>query len=379
MQGPVLQTQLDYWKERLSGNLPVLELPADRPRPILQTHNGAKAHLVLSPDLTEGLKALSRQEGVTLFISLLAAFQALLLRYTGQEDLMVGTPIANRNRAEIEGLIGFFVNTLVMRSDLSGNPSFRELLGRVQETALNANAHQDLPFEKLVQDLNPERDLSRSPILQVLFSFLNTPGQPLDLPGIESIQLNGDPGTSKFDLSLYAIEIPEGISCTFEYNTDLFNADRIQRMLQHLRILLEGAVHNPDLRLSELAILTPEERHQALVEWNHTQVEYPDNLTLHGLFEAQAQRTPEAVAIEYEGNQLCYRELNERANQLARHLKALGVGPDTILVGVFSRALPGYDGGASRYPEGGRRVRSLDPSFPGDRLSYMVENTGCQC
>jgi amino acid adenylation domain-containing protein len=375
LQGEALQTQLDYWKEKLKGGLPILELPTDRPRPSVQTHNGSAASLLLSPDLTEKLNALSRGEGVTLFVTLMAAFQALLLRYTGQEDLLVGAPIANRNREEIEGLIGFFVNTLVMRSDLSGNPTFRELMKRVQDTALGAYAHQDLPFEKLVQELNPERDLSRSPILQVLFSFLNTPTQPVALQGLEVIRATGEGGGSKVDLSLYAIEVSEGISCAIEYNTDLFNADRIQRMLQHLQVLLEGVVRNPGKRLSEFAIMTDDELHRLLVDWNRTQVDFANHMALHELFDAQAQRTPEAVAAEFEGTQLRYRELNERANQLARHLKGLGVGPD-FPVGLFhERSLNMMVALLGILKAGGAYV-PLDPSFPEERLSYMVENSG---
>ena len=375
LQGEMLQTQLDYWKEKLKGSLPVLELPTDRPRPSVQTHNGSTASLLVSADLTAKLNTLSRREGVTLFITLMSAFQVLLFRYTGQEDLLVGTPIANRNRAEIEGLIGFFVNTLVMRNDLSGNPSFLDLLKRVQDTALGAYAHQDMPFEKLVQELNPERDLSRSPILQVLFSFLNTPTQPVVFPELEVIRVKPEGGASKVDLSLYAIEVPEGLSCTFEYNTDLFNADRIQRMLQHLRVLLEGIVRDPALRLSDLAILTAEERHQLVVECNHTQVDFPDHITLHELFEQQAQKTPNAVAVEFEGARLSYCELNERANQLARHLNSLGVGPDTP-VGLFhERSLNMMVALLGILKAGGAYV-PLDPSFPDDRLNYMVENSG---
>ncbi|HEY2645377.1 MAG TPA: amino acid adenylation domain-containing protein, partial [Candidatus Acidoferrales bacterium] len=286
-----------------------------------------------------------------------------------------GTPVANRSRAEIEGLIGFFVNTLVMRSDLSGNPSFRELLKRVQETGLGAYAHQDLPFEKLVQELNPERDLSRSPILQVIFSFLNTPTQPITLPKLEVIRAAGEGGASKVDLSLYAIEVPEGISCAFEYNTDLFNADRIQRMLQHFRVLLEGIVRDPARRLSEFAMLTDDERQQLLVEWNETHADRADQVTLCELFEAQAQRSPEAVAVEFEGSKLRYRELNERANQLARHLRGLGVRPDS-LVGLFhERSLDMMVALLGILKAGGAYV-PLDPSFPEERLSYMVENSG---
>lgn len=374
LQGEVLQTQLDYWKEKLKGSLPILELPADRPRPNIQTHNGSTASLLISPELTESLNTLSRREGVTLFITLMSTFQVLLLRYTGQEDLLLGTPIANRNRAELEGLIGFFVNTLVMRNDLSGNPSFLDLMKRVQETALGAYAHQDLPFEKLVQELNPERDLSRSPILQVLFSFLNTPIQPVKLPGLEVVRATED-GGSKVDLSLYAIEIPEGISCTFEYNTDLFDAERMYRMLGHLQALLEGIVRDPRQRLSELPILTAEERRQVVVEWNQTRVDFPRDAALHQLFEAQADRTPEAVAVAFESRQLSYRELNERSSQLARHLKELGVGPNT-LVGLFHERSENMLVALLGILKAGGAYVPLDPSFPEDRLSYMVENSG---
>ena len=371
LQGEVLQTQLDYWQEKLRGNPPVLELPTDRPRPAVQTYNGATFSFAFSKRLTDALKSLSQREDVTLFVTLLAAFNVLLLRCTGQEDIVVGTPIANRNRAEIEGLIGFFVNTLVMRSDLSGNPSFRELLGRVQETALGAYAHQDLPFEKLVEGLNPQRDLSRSPIFQALFSFLNTPIQPLELPGLEPSRMKADNGTSKFELSLYAIERAEGLSCTFEYNTDLFNADRIERMLGHFETLLEGIASNPEQRLYELPLLTHREREQTFVEWNDTQVDYPANACIHELFEMQAERTPEAVAAEFNGEQLTYSELNRRSAHFAQHLQALGAGPD-VLVAVYAErslelviALLGIlKAGAAYVP--------LDVTFPQERVGFML-------
>jgi amino acid adenylation domain-containing protein len=375
LQGEMLQTQLDYWKENLKGSLPVLELPTDRPRPNIQTHNGTTASLLLSADLMEKLNALSRREGVTLFITLMSAFQVLLLRYTGQEDMLVGMPVANRSRSETEGLIGCFINTLVMRNDLSGNPSFLELMNRVQDTALGAYAHQDMPFEKLVQELNPERDLSRSPILQVLFSFLNTRTDPVTFPALEVTRIKAEGSEAKVDLSLYAIEVAEGISCTFEYNTDLFDADRIQRMLHHLEVLVENIVRDPGQRLSELEILKPAERQQLIVGCNQTQVDFQAPAALHELFEQQAQRTPDAVAVEFEGDRLSYRELNERTNQLARHLKSLGVGPET-LVGLFhERSLNMMVALLGILKAGGAYV-PLDPSFPDDRLSYMVENSG---
>ncbi len=373
LQGEVLQAQLDYWKEKLGGNLPVLELPMDRPRPGLLTHNGSIVTFLLSPDLAERLKTLSRLEGTTLFVTLLAAFKVLLLRYTGQEDLLVGTPIANRSRPEIEGLIGFFVNTLVMRSDLSGNPSFRELLKRVQETALGAYAHQDLPFEKLVQELNPERDLSRSQILQVLFSFLNTPTQPFELPGLEPIRIKSDNGTSKFDLSLYAIETPEGVSCTFEYNTDLFNADRIGRMVEHLQTLLEGIAAHPEQRLSELPLLPESEKHRLLVEYNDTATDFPRDMCIHQLFEEQVERTPNQVAVVFNDQQLTYRELNERANQLAHYLRGLGVGPE-VLVGIcMERSIEMVVGVLGILKAGGGYM-PLDSRSPVSRLAIILED-----
>jgi len=382
LQGEVLQTQLDYWKEKLGGNLPVLELPTDHPRPAVQTYNGSTVSFVLSPELTERLRALSRREGVTLFVALLAAFQVLLMRYTGQEDILVGTPIANRNRTEIEGLIGFFVNTLVMRSDLSKNPTFQELLGRVQETALGAYAHQDLPFEKLVEELSPERDMSRSPIFQVLFSFLNTPMQPLELPGLEPSRMKGDSGTSKFDLTLYAIERPEGLSCIFEYNTDLFNANRIERMAGHLRVLLESIVRDPSLRLSELPILTAEEWHQLLVEWNDTRRDYPKDVLLHQLFEAQAERRPGALALA--GPSLAptstshvsrtYAELNHKANKLACYLQTLGVGSEVLVAVCMARTVEMVVGLLAILKVGGAYV-PLDPAYPPERTAFILEET----
>jgi len=375
LQGEVLQSQLDYWKEKLKGSLPVLELPSDRPRPNIQTHNGSTVSSLLPRELADQLNALSRREGVTLFIALMAGFQVLLQRYTGQEDLLVGTPIANRSRVEIEGSIGFFVNTLVLRNDLSNDPTFLELMKRVQDAALGAYAHQDLPFEKLVQELNPDRDLSRSPILQVLFSFLNTPMQPIDLPGLEAMQVQADGTASKYDLSLYAIETPHGVSCMFEYNTDLFDAARMQRMLGHFQAVLEGAVRDPGRRLSELPLLTEEERRRLLVEWNETEADFPRDKTLHEMFEAQAQKTPDAVAVECKGSRLSYRELNELANRLSRHLKRLGVGPD-VLVGLFHERSVDMMVALFGILKAGGAYVPLDPSFPEDRLSYMVENSG---
>jgi aspartate racemase len=382
LQAEVLHAQLDYWKEKLSGSLPVLDLPTDHPRPGLQTFNGSTVSSMLSPKLTQGLKTLSRREGVTLFVTLLAAFQVLLQRYTGQEDLLVGTPIANRNRAETEGLIGLFMNTLVMRSDLSGALTFRELLGRVQETALGAYAHQDLPFEKLVEELNPPRDLGRSPIFQVLLSLLNTPMQPLELSGLELRRMKADSGTSKFDLSLYATEIPEGLRCAFEYNTDLFNADRIERMLGHFQVLLEGVVAHPERRLSNLPMLTESEKHRLLVEFNQTQADVPRGKCIHDLLEKQAERTPERVALAGPGLtkasasqvSLTYAELNQRANELAYYLRSLGVGPGVLVAVCMERTVEMVVGLLAVLKAGGAYV-PLDPAYPPERLAFILEET----
>ncbi len=374
LQGEILQEQLDYWQKKLSGTLPVLELPTDRPRPAVQTYKGSISCSVLSKKLTESLKILSQREGVTLFAALLGAFKVLLQRYTGQDDMLVGAAISGRNWAEIEGLLGFFVNTLVMRTDLSGDPTFRQLLRRVKETTLGAYAHQDLPFEKLVEVLNPGRNASHSSMFQVMLSMLNMPMQPWSLPGLRHERKMIDSGTSKFDLTLYVMEEPQGLTFLCEYNTDLFNRDRIERMLGHLEILLEGVVADPDRRLSELPLLTTEERRE-LVERNDTRVARPENTPLHTLFEAQVERTSGAVALEYGGNQLSYVELDRRANQLAHHLQSLGVGPEVLVGLCMERSLEMVVGLLGILKAGGAYV-PLDPSFPQARLAYMIADSG---
>jgi amino acid adenylation domain-containing protein len=375
LQGEILQEQLAYWQKKLSGTLPVLELPTDHPRPAIQTYNGSFLCSTLSGKLTESLKILSQREGLTLFTTLLAAFKVLLQRYTGQDDIVVGAPIAGRNSAEIEGLIGFFVNTVVMRTDLSGDPTFRQLLRRVQETTLGAYAHQDLPFDKLVEVLNPERNASHSPMFTVMLSMLNTPVQPLHLSGLQHRRVLPTNGASKFDLTLFAIEEPQGLSFICEYNTDLFRADAIERLLGHLEVLLEGIVSDPDRRLSELPLLTAKERQQIVIGWNDTQVAYPQHVLLHDLFEAQVERTPEAVAVEYDGKQLTYLELNQRANQLAHHLRTLGVGPDTLVGVCMERSLEMVVALYGVLRAGGAYV-PIDPDYPQERIGYMLEDAG---
>ena len=373
LSGAVLDSQLAYWKQQLGGELPVLELPTDRPRLPVQTYRGARQSFELSKDLTDALKALSRREGVTLFMTLLAAFKTLLYRYTGQEDVIVGVPIANRNRAEIEGLIGFFVNTLVLRSNLSGIPSFRELLGRVREVALGAYAHQDMPFEMLVEELQPERDMSYNPLFQVMFVLQNAPMPDWEFSGLTLSSLAVDSKTAKFDLSLSLTETEQGLIGVFGYNRDLFDEATIARTVGHLQILLEGVVADPDKRIYELPILTEAERHQLLVEWNDTEADYPQDKCIHQLFEEQVERTPDHVAVVFEDQKLTYRELNAKANQLAHYLQKLGVGPE-VLVGIcVERSLEMLVGLLGILKAGGAYV-PLDLRAPRTRLTFMLED-----
>lgn len=373
LQGERLRTQLAYWKAQLADAAGVLELPADRPRPPLQSFQGATHSLTLTREMSAALQALSQQTGATLFMTLLAAFKTLLYRYTGQTDILIGSPIANRNRAEIEGLIGCFVNTLPLRTDLSGNPGFRELLGRVREGALGAYAHQDVPFEKLVDELKPKRDLSRTPLFQVLFILQNTPTDAVELPGLTLSLLEIDRGTAKFDLTLAMAETEHGLSGTFEYNSDLFDADTVQRLADHFRVLLSGIVADPDRPIADLPILTAEERDQIVVTWNDTQRTYPLATSLHALFEAQVAQTPEAVAASFEDAQITYRELNARANQLAHHLQQLGVGPETLVGICMERSLEMVVGLLGILKAGGAYV-PLDPSYPAERLAFMLSD-----
>ena len=275
----------------------------------------------LSPELVDQLQALSRHEGVTLHMTLLAAFQVLLARYSGQHDIAVGTPIAGRNQAELEDQIGFFVNTLVLRSDLSTNPTFRELLHRVRQVSLEAYDHQDLPFEKLVEELQPERHVNRSPLVQVLFQLLNLSEQELTLEGLELSALPAVSPRVRFDLELHVWQQPRGLRGEVVYSTDLYEAATIERMMGHFVSLLEGIVADADQTIGQLPLLTARERQQLLVEWNDTAVDYPSDLCVHELFEQQVEKTPNAVAVVFEDQQLTYRELNARANQLAHHLQ----------------------------------------------------------
>ncbi|MDQ3652504.1 MAG: amino acid adenylation domain-containing protein [Acidobacteriota bacterium] len=375
LRGEVLEKQLSYWKRQLGDNLPVLDLPTDHPRPPVQSFRGTYRHLALPKNLSASIKALSQREGATLFMTLLAALQTLFARYTGQDDVVVGSPIANRTRIETEGLIGFFVNTLVMRGDLSGDPTFRELLSRAKETALGAYAHQDLPFEQLVEELQPERDLSNNPLFQVIFALQNARPSPLQLAGLTLSQLGVKRVTSKFDLALFMWEESEELKVTLEYSTDLFEAETITRMLGHFQNLLSEIVADPDQRLSQLSILSETERNQLVVEWNNTATEYPREKAVHQLFEEQVALRPDAVAVVFGGAQVSYRELNRRANQVAHYLQGRGVGPEVRVGIMIERSVEMVVGLLGILKAGGAYL-PLDPAYPRERLSFMIEDAG---
>ena len=374
LQGEILATQLSYWKKQLKDVVP-LQLPTDRPRPALPSYRGARESIELSKELTQELKALSRSHDVTLYMTLLAAFQTLLFRYSAQDDIAVGAPIAGRTHDETEGLIGFFVNTLVLRSDLSGNPPFRELLGRVREVALGAYAHQDLPFEKLVEELQPERNLGHSPLFQVMFVLQNTVASaPVrEFAGIKLRLFGVESEPAKFDVMLTMREGAGGLKGSLLYNTDLFDEVTIKRMVGHFQTLLEGIVVHPEQRISELSLLTDPERHQLLVEWNDTKGEYPRDKCIHRLFEDQVERSPDAIALANADQQLTYGALNRRANQLAHYLRKQGVGPE-VLVGIcMERSLDLIVGLLGILKAGGAYV-PLEPDYPKERLAFMRED-----
>jgi non-ribosomal peptide synthetase component F len=316
----------------------------------------------LSATLTEALKTLSQREEATLFVTLLAAFKVLLHRYTGQTDIIIGSPIASRTEREVRGLIGLFVNMLILRSDLVGNPPFRALLGRMREDCLDAYAHQDVPFEKLVEVLQPERDVSRNPLFQVMFALQNTPMPKLELPGLALRLLEIDSGTAQLDLTLNLEERSSGLCGWFEYNTDLFDRATLGRMAAHFQILLAGIVAAPDTPIGQLPLLSAAERHQLLVTWNATAAPYPQQACMHELVAAQVARTPEACALVASDGCLTYRELDQRANQLAHHLRALGVGPE-VRIGVgLPRSVSLVVGVLGILKAGGRSTPAIPPS-----------------
>ncbi len=372
LQAEILESQVAYWTRQLD-NITPLELPTDRPHPPFQTFHGAHQFFLLPSSLTNQLKLLSQREGVSLFMTLLAAFQTLLFRYTGHTDIATGTTMANRNRPEIEELIGFFINTVVMRTDLSGNPTFRELLGRIRQVALGAFAHQDIPFEVLVARLQPERRLSHSPLFQIMFNLFNEPRGEFKPADLTSTPLSIENETAKFDLTLDLVETSQGLNGSLEYNVDLFDAETISLLLKHWQGLLDGIVTNPEQRLAELPILSEAERHQLLVVWNNTQVSRPLGGCLHQMFEAQVECHPDAAALVFEDHCLTYSLLNQRANQLAHCLQAWGVAPE-VRVGIcVERSLELVIGLLGILKAGGAYV-PLDPEYPQERLASMLES-----
>ncbi len=365
--------QLQYWKKQLAAAPALLEIPADRPRPAVQSFQGAQLSNVFSARLQNELKALNKSEGVTMFMTLLAAFNVLLARYTDQDDLVVGAPVAGRTRTETESLIGFFVNTLVLRSDLSGNPTFSELLRRTKETTLDAFSNQDFPFEKLVAELRPERSLSHNPIFQTAFALQTETNLSVKITGLELSPFKISAVTSKFDLFLSVSETADGLRTTIEYSTDLFDEVTMQRLMQHYQNLLEGIVADPSQHLSDLPLLSSAELQQILIEWNDTATEYPKEMCLHQLFEAQVESTPEAVAIVSGEVNVSYYELNRRANQVAQVLRAVGIKPDT-LIGLFTDRSVEMVVGVLGILKAGGAYLPLDSGYPQARLQYMLND-----
>jgi amino acid adenylation domain-containing protein/non-ribosomal peptide synthase protein (TIGR01720 family) len=374
LQGELLNEELQYWRRQLSGAPPVLELPADHVRPAVQRYRGGAVKLKIDAETAQALKDLSRREGVTLFMLLLAAFDVLLWRHTGQTEIVVGAPIANRTRTEVEGLIGFFVNTLALRASLKGNPTFIELVRQIREVCLGAYAHQAAPFEKLLEELEPERNLSHTPLFQVMLVLQNAPHEILELPGLKLSSVEIDNQTAKFDLTLSTWETEQGIDGRLEYNRDLFDQSSIDRIVEHFQVLLSSILRNPDQAVARLSLLGADEQSQLVSEWNQTQREYPSRF-LHELFEEQVERAPESIALVFEDEVLSYRELNEKANQLAHYLQAASVGPE-VLVGVMMERAVEMVVALLAVLKAGAAYVPLDPQYPRERLSFMLEDAG---
>ena len=380
LQGEAVERQIEYWKRQLKGADSVLDLPADRPRPAAQTYRGARQYLNISREVSEGLKKLCRREGATLYMGLLAGFKALLSRYSRQEEISVGTPVANRRLVETEELIGFFVNTVVMRTDLGGAGSYAEVLRRVKEVALGAYSHQEAPFEKLVEELKPERSLSHSPLFQVVFVLQNTPIAPVEVAGLTISPYEVDRGTSMFDMTITLGEIPDGptgpsgLIGWWEYNSDLFDDATIERMIGHYRTLLEAMAADADRSIHEVALADAAEREKLLVEWNDTARDYPRDRCFHELFQRQVEQTPDLIAVECEGVTLTYAELNRKANQLARHLGKRGVKPEVRVAICAERSLELAVGILGVLKAGGAYA-PLDPSYPARRLEFIVDDS----
>jgi len=374
LQKEVLDSHLQYWRKRLAQLPAPLELPADRPRPAVQTYRGGSIEIKLPLTLCEALRQLSQRTGVTLFMTLMTAFQVLLARYTGRDDIVLGTDATDRDNRETEELIGFFVNTLVVRTDLSGNPTFLELLERARTSLVEDFAHRDMPFDMLVADLQPDRHLSYSSIVQIMFDLQDTQIAEDALTDLTLSRLFIDGGTAKFDLVVDLLETNQELGGSVEFNTDLFEKETIHRLVKHWQTLLENIVSDPEQRIGDIPLLTADERQKTLVEWNDISANYPTHRSLHSLFEEQAMRTPDRVAIVYRDAQLTYEELNAHANQLAHYLQSLGVGPE-VLVGIYlDRSIEMLIAILAVFKAGGAYV-PLDLSYPKERLEFVLSDT----
>jgi amino acid adenylation domain-containing protein len=368
-----LEDDLAYWKGKLKGPLPTLEMPADRPRQNVAPRTGAVRRTRWSEELTQQVRKLARAEGITLFLLLLSAFKVLLQRYTGVGDIIIGTPVANRSRSETEGLIGFFVNTLILRTGISGSQTFKDFLAQVRNTMYEAFEHKEVSFEKLVEELNPERNLASNPIFQVMFVIETNPARELKLPGLKIEPLPNDEGTAKCDVILFIADREDSLVPGVEYNTSLFDAATMDRLLEHYQVLVEGIIANPDQRICDLPILTTAERHRLLVEWNKTETGYPRDKTISKLFEEQAAARPDAIAIVFGNRNYSYRELNERSNQLAHHLIKAGVRQNDLVGLCLERSFELIVCLLAILKAGAGYV-ALDPTYPKERLSWMLED-----
>ncbi|NNC00625.1 AMP-binding protein, partial [Corallococcus exiguus] len=376
MQGPRLEKQLDYWKRQLAGVPSALELPTDFPRPATRDGRGARHDVLLPRELTDALKALAQQEGASLYMALLTGWQMLMARYSGQEDVSVGSPMAGRTRGEVESLIGLFVNAQVLRTRVTDTASFRTLLRQVRETVLGAQEHQELPIERLVEELKPERIPGRTPFFQVMLTYQASFRGSASVEGVKLEALELDTFSAKFDLTLQVLETDAGLKGYLEYTTDIFTASTAARMAEHLRVLLQEAVAHPDHRVSSLQLLAGAERQQMLVEWNATRAPFPE-ACMHSLFEAQVRRAPEALAAVFEGTQLTYAQLDARANQLAHALRRRGVGPEVRVALSVERSLDIAIGLLGILKAGGAWV-PVDPLLPRERLAFMMEDSAAQ-
>lgn len=377
LSAEVRDTQLAYWREQLRGSSVTLDFPSDRSRPVRSSFRGGMEYRNLSPQLSEEFRTLARQHGVTRFMALLALFQVLLFRYTGQEDVSVGCPMTHRIRVEVSRVVGFFANMMVLRSRLEGNPTFRELLRRTRQIALGAYAHQDLPFEQLVAELQPERVAGRNPFFQAMLVVEESAWRDLELVGTRRIPFPVHNGTTKFDLSLYVIDHPEGFRLALEYNSDLFDGEMVRRLLEHFENLLHGVVADPECRASDLPLLSTAEREQILLTWNNTRKDYPRDTCTHRLIEAQVERAPDAIAVSFRDQKLTYLELNSRANRLAHHLVTLGAGAEVLVAINLERSLNLVIALLAVMKSGGAYL-PLDPSHPAERRRDILHDSAAK-